>query len=66
MAFSSRDELGEATAQLMLRDPTSLSAHLVDNIALLTAEKTYTLSDIVAAVSVATGTKITIEKVSRE
>lgn len=50
----------------MLRDPGSLTPHLRDNIALLTAEKTYTLSDIVSAVSAATGTKIGIENVPRE
>lgn len=66
VAFSSRAELGEATARLMLRDPETLSGYLRDNIALLTAEKTYTLSDVVSAVRRATGTEIRVQNVSRE
>ncbi|EEP81207.1 predicted protein [Uncinocarpus reesii 1704] len=59
-----QEELGEATANLMLRDPGTLSFH--NNIALLTASRTYTLADVVAAISQATGTDIPVEQVSRD
>ncbi|KAL1956134.1 hypothetical protein VTO42DRAFT_7569 [Malbranchea cinnamomea] len=67
VAFSSRAELGEATARLMLRDPSSIPTHLVkNNTVLLTANKTYTLTNVVNAISEATGTNIAIKHVSRE
>lgn len=64
VAWTSRAELGEATAQLMRRDPRTLS--FPNNIALLTASRTYTLTDIVHAISRSTGQDITIKPVSKE
>ncbi|KAF3483750.1 uncharacterized protein GIQ15_03074 [Arthroderma uncinatum] len=64
VAFASRDELGEATAKLMLRDPASL--RLKNHIALLTGSRTYTLTDVVNAVSDATGKKLEIKRVPKE
>ncbi|EGE01456.1 hypothetical protein TEQG_00506 [Trichophyton equinum CBS 127.97] len=64
VAFASRDELGEATAQLMLRDPEGLN--LKNNIALLTGPRTYKLTDVINAVSEATGRKLEIECVSKD
>lgn len=66
VAFSSREELGEATAQLMLRDPESYAQHMRDNIVLLTANKTYTFADIARAIGAETGWPLAIEKTSRD
>ncbi|KAM5450196.1 hypothetical protein MaudCBS49596_004571 [Microsporum audouinii] len=64
VAFASRDELGEATAQLILRDPTSL--RLKNHIALLTGSRTYKLTDVINAISDATGKQIEVKRVSKE
>ncbi|EER29819.1 hypothetical protein D8B26_007060 [Coccidioides posadasii str. Silveira] len=64
VALTSREELGEATANLMMRDPATLS--FKNNIALLTASRTYTFTDVVQAVAQACDQEINIEKVSRE
>lgn len=64
VAFASRDELGEATAQLMLRDPEGLN--LKNNIALLTGPRTYKLTDVINAVSEATGRQLEIKCVSKD
>ncbi|EFR03545.1 hypothetical protein MGYG_06541 [Nannizzia gypsea CBS 118893] len=64
VAFAAREELGEATAQLMLRDPGSLT--LENNIALLTGSRTYRLKDVIDAISDATGKRLEIKHVSKE
>jgi uncharacterized protein YbjT (DUF2867 family) len=63
IALASRDELGEATAALMLQNPPT---RFQDNIALLTGPRAYTLTDVVQAVSEATGIEIKISNVERE
>ncbi|KAK2867902.1 hypothetical protein FQN49_003357 [Arthroderma sp. PD_2] len=64
VAFSSRDELGEATAQLMIRNPASLK--LKNHIALLTGPRTYKLTDVINAISDTTGKKLEIKRVSKD
>ncbi|KAK2749627.1 hypothetical protein FQN57_005849 [Myotisia sp. PD_48] len=64
VAFASREELGEASAKLMLKEFSDLAAltqNNEENIVLLTGPRTYTFADIVSAISDATGTKVNIE-----
>ncbi|KAI1911277.1 hypothetical protein LOZ61_003941 [Ophidiomyces ophidiicola] len=61
MALTSREELGEATAQLMLRDVRCFP----HNIALLTAARAYTLRDVVRAAAAASGQAVTVQTVAR-
>ncbi|PGH34373.1 hypothetical protein GX50_02856 [[Emmonsia] crescens] len=68
IAYTSRTELGEANANLMLRDPATLPALLNNdkNIALLTAPRAYTFADLAACLTRATGSKVTVQKIPRE
>ncbi|WEW61347.1 hypothetical protein PRK78_006837 [Emydomyces testavorans] len=64
VALNSRDELGEATAKMMLRDPRTFSFQ--NDIVLLTASRTYTFTVLVHAICQATREEIQIETVSQE
>ncbi|KAK2798842.1 hypothetical protein FQN50_008703 [Emmonsiellopsis sp. PD_5] len=64
IAWTSRHELGEANARLMLRDPSTL--HFKDNIALLTGPAAYSFDDLVATLSAATGERVRLERIPRE
>ncbi|PGG97121.1 hypothetical protein AJ80_09741 [Polytolypa hystricis UAMH7299] len=66
VALASRDELGEATANLMLRDPSTLPLKNDSNIVLLTGARTYTFTEVVAAISKGLGKEITIERIAAE
>ncbi|KAK2779181.1 hypothetical protein FQN53_001504 [Emmonsiellopsis sp. PD_33] len=63
IAWTSRAELGEANALLMLRDPSTL--HFKDNIALLTGPAAYSFDDLVATLSTATGAQVRLERIPR-
>ena len=63
VAWASRDELGEATATLMLRDPPP---QFHDTIALLTGPRAYTMTEIAEAISEATGREIKVTRIDRE
>ncbi|EEH35035.2 hypothetical protein PAAG_06082 [Paracoccidioides lutzii Pb01] len=68
ITWTSRTELGEATAKLMLRDPSTLSSLIRndDNIALLTGPRAYTFADLATTLTRATGTKIAVQQVPRD
>ncbi|PGH10659.1 hypothetical protein AJ79_05373 [Helicocarpus griseus UAMH5409] len=70
IAYASRTELGEASAKLMLRDPSTLSSLSPsiesDNIALLTGPRAYTFVELAEALSRATGKQIKVERVPRD
>lgn len=60
MAFTLRDELGEATARLMVRGGYD------KEIVLLTAQETITFSEIVELINETTGRSVRVEVVSPE
>ncbi|OAX80984.1 hypothetical protein ACJ72_04681 [Emergomyces africanus] len=71
IAYTSRTELGEANAKLMLRDPATLPSLLQNddnknNIALLTGPRAYTFADLAEALTRATGKKVTLQQIPRE
>ncbi|EEH43216.2 uncharacterized protein PADG_08036 [Paracoccidioides brasiliensis Pb18] len=68
ITWTPRTELGEATAKLMLRDPSTLSSLIRndDNIALLTGPRAYTFADLATTLTRATGTKIAVQQVPRD
>ncbi|OJD13967.1 hypothetical protein AJ78_05654 [Emergomyces pasteurianus Ep9510] len=68
IAYTSRTELGEANAKLMLRDPATLPSLIQNdnNIALLTGPRAYTFADLAEALTSATGRKVTLQKIPRE
>ncbi|QSS54766.1 NmrA-like family protein [Histoplasma capsulatum var. duboisii H88] len=70
IAWTSRSELGEANARLMLRDPATLPSLLKNdydnNVALLTGPRAYTFAHLAEALTRATGRKVTLQKIPRE
>lgn len=70
IAWTSRSELGEANAKLMLRDPATLPFLLKNdydnNVALLTGPRAYTFAHLAEALTRATGRKVTLQKIPRE
>ncbi|PGH05297.1 hypothetical protein GX51_03018 [Blastomyces parvus] len=70
IAWTSRTELGEANANLMLRDPATLPSLLQNghdnNIALLTGPRAYTFADLAKALTRATGKTVTLQQIPRE
>ncbi|KAI9734806.1 MAG: hypothetical protein M1835_003375, partial [Candelina submexicana] len=61
VAYASRTELGDATANMMLRSPPT---SLPNNIALLTGPAAYTVGQIADAVAEAFGKKSEVERIA--